>query len=62
MVQFDAFWSVFLHNYDIYIFKKYYIFFMEKIMETITFAVKDVSNIFCWRNFREIVNSKHIVI
>ena len=29
-------------------------------METITFAVEDVSNIFCRRNFREIVNSKHI--
>ena len=34
---------------------------MEKILETITVAVKDVSNIFCRRNFREIVNSKHIL-
>ena len=33
---------------------------MEKIMETITFAVKDVSNIFCLRNFRGIINSKLI--
>ena len=33
---------------------------MEKIKETITFAVKYVSNIFGRRNFREIVNSKHI--
>ena len=32
---------------------------MEKIMETIIFAVKDVSNIFLIL-FREIVNSKHI--
>ena len=33
---------------------------MEKIMETITFAVKEISNIFCSRNFREIINSKLI--
>ena len=30
---------------------------MEKIMETITLAVKDVSNIFCWIDFKEIVNN-----
>ena len=33
---------------------------MEKIMETITLAIKDVSNIFSWINFREIVNSELI--
>ena len=33
---------------------------MEKIMETITFAVKDVYNIFSSRNFRKIINSKLI--
>ena len=33
---------------------------MEKIMEIITLAVKDVSNILCWINLREIVNSKLI--
>ena len=33
---------------------------MEKILETVTFAVKDVSNIFCSRNCREIINSKLI--
>ena len=35
---------------------------MDNIMETIIFAVKDVSNIFCWIFFREIVNSKHIFL
>ena len=34
---------------------------MEKILETITFAVKDVSIYSVEEIFREIVNSKHIL-